>query len=65
MDAPALALDIAQDVAPHVVKLSSTAKGKIQVEIRAVGATPQDAADAALETLTYVKQKLGADFAQG
>jgi hypothetical protein len=52
-----------ENVAPHSVTLSTTAKGKTQVEVKIYAATPEEAARLALETLASVKTQLGDQFA--
>lgn len=51
-----------ENLAPHSVTLATNAKGKMTVEIKAYGATPIEAADAALAALDHVKSKLGYDL---
>ena len=52
-----------ENLAPHSVTLTTNAKGKVQVEVKAYGGTAIEAADAALATLKHVKTKLGYDLA--
>lgn len=50
---------ITQNVAPNSVTLSTNAKGKVQVEVKVYGATPGEAANAAMLTLNNVLIQLG------
>ena len=52
-----------ENLAPHSVMLATNAKGKVTAEVKAYGATPIEAADAALATLEHVKKKLGYELA--
>lgn len=52
-----------ENVAPHSVALTTTAKGKVQVEVKVYDADPDRAADRALEVLQSVKTRLGDQYA--
>lgn len=54
---------LVENVAPHSVALTTTAKGKVQVEVKVYDADPMRAADRALEILTHMKTRLGDQFA--
>lgn len=49
--------------APHSVELSVNAKGKVHASVKVYDNDIKAAADAALETLRYIKSQLGADAA--
>lgn len=48
-----------QNLAPHSVTLTTNAKGLVQAEVKVYADTAQAAAEAALQTLKDVTEKLG------
>lgn len=54
---------LVENIAPHSVALTTTAKGKVQVEVKVYDADPDKAAERALSVLSNVKAKLGDQYA--